>query len=203
MRLIADNLACSRGGRRVFAGVSFALEPGQSLLLTGPNGAGKTSLLRLVAGLVEIEAGTLTLEGADDDLAVGQHAHFIGHLDAIKPALTAAENLDFWARFLGGGNDGADALAAFGLAHLADIPAGLLSAGQKRRLALCRLVVVPRVLWLLDEPSVSLDAASRETLSALVAAHLADGGMVMASTHNDLGIDFTFAIAMDSGRGRS
>jgi heme exporter protein A len=138
----------------------------------------------------------------NDELTVGQHAHFIGHLDAVKGALTAAENVGFWRTYLGGTDTG-DALDAFGLTHLADIPAGLLSAGQKRRLALCRLVVVPRVLWLLDEPSVSLDAQSRETLAALVAAHVAGGGMAIASTHSDLGIDFTATIVMEGRRAAS
>lgn len=200
MKLIAEDLACSRGGRSVFRDVSFALGPGESLLLTGPNGAGKTSLLRVVAGLVEAEAGTVRLDGGDDELTVGQRAHFIGHLDAVKGALTAAENVRFWGTYLGGAGDAPDALAAFGLAHLADIPAGLLSAGQKRRLALCRLVVVPRVLWLLDEPSVSLDAQSRETLAGLVAAHVAGGGMAIASTHSDLGLEFTATLVMEGRR---
>jgi len=199
VKLVAESLACSRGGRAVFRDVSFALGPGDSLLLTGPNGAGKTSLLRVVAGLVEAEAGSVRIEGGDDDLTVGQHAHFIGHLDAVKGALTAAENVDFWRIYLGG-TGASDALAAFGLGHLADIPAGLLSAGQKRRLALCRLVVVPRVLWLLDEPSVSLDVQSRDILAALVATHVAGGGIVIASTHGDLGIAFTTTLVM-TGRG--
>jgi heme exporter protein A len=199
MKLVAEGLACSRGGRVVFRDVSFALSTGESLLLTGPNGAGKTSLLRLVAGLVEAMAGTIRLEGGDAELTVGQHAHFIGHLDAVKGALTAAENVDFWRAYLGGAGSG-DALDAFGLADLADIPAGFLSAGQKRRLALCRLAVVPRVLWLLDEPSVSLDAQSRDTLAALVSGHVAGGGIVIASTHGDLGVPFTSTLAL-AGRG--
>jgi len=199
MRLVADAVTCSRGGRPVFRDISFGLSAGQSLLLTGPNGAGKTSLLRLVAGLVEADAGTVTLEGGDDGLTVGQHAHFVGHLDAVKGVLTAAENVAFWGAYLGGTGD-TGALDVFGLASLADIPAGLLSAGQKRRLALCRLIVVPRVVWLLDEPSVSLDARSRQALAATVSTHLAGGGIAIASTHGDLGIAFTQTLAL-AGRG--
>jgi heme exporter protein A len=183
MRLVAEDLACERGGRQVFRNISFAVKSGELLQLTGPNGSGKSSLLRLIAGLTEITAGRLELEGAEsDDLSIGQRCHFIGHLDAHKAALTVRENLAFWEGYLGGG-DMAAALAAFALGPLAAYPAQYLSAGQKRRLALSRLALVPRVLWLLDEPTVGLDAASQACLHRLLKDHLASGGMAIAATH--------------------
>lgn len=198
MKLSGISLTCQRGERTVFTGVSFTLASGEGLLLTGPNGSGKTSLLRLVAGLLSPAEGQLELEGGSPDLAIGQHAHFIGHLDAVKTALTVEENLAFWRDFLGGGDVGA-ALEAFGLSHLGDVPAGLLSAGQKRRLSLSRLALVPRPIWLLDEPSVSLDRESVTRLAGLVAHHVAEGGMVAASTHSELGIDFAHTLTFGNG----
>ncbi len=190
MKLKADQLTCVRGGRVVFRDISFALSSGESLLLTGPNGSGKTSLLRMVAGFIDPADGQLDLDGGDKELSIGQHAHLVGHLDAVKAVMTVEENVTFWSAFLGGG-DVENALETFKLDHLREIPAGLLSAGQKRRLGLCRLALVPRALWLLDEPSVSLDEASRKILAGLVDDHVADGGMVMASTHSDLGSTFS------------
>jgi len=154
--------------------------------LTGPNGSGKSSLLRLIAGLNEAVSGAVTLDGGDADLAIGQQAHYIAHQEAVKSALTVAENLSFWRDFMGG--SGVDeALAAFDLTRLATYSAGLLSAGQKRRLALARLVLVPRLLWLLDEPTVGLDAASQQRLVAVMAGQLERGGMIIAATHVPLG----------------
>lgn len=185
MKLIADNLACERGGRLVFEAVSFTLPAGALMQLSGPNGAGKSSLLRLVAGLGEAAAGAITLEGGHDELTTGQQAHYIAHQEAVKPALTVVENLAFWSDVLGGG-DLAQALAAFDLERLADYSAGLLSEGQRRRLALSRLALIPRALWLLDEPTVGLDAASLARLGTLIAAHLAQGGLAIAATHAPL-----------------
>ena len=187
MELRADGLACERGGRQVFAGLAFAIASGQLMQLTGPNGAGKSSLLRLIAGLAEW-TGSLTLAGGSVDLTVGQHAHFIAHQEAVKGALTVGENLRFWRDFLGGGDLSA-ALASFSLEHLSDYPASYLSEGQRRRLALSRLALTPRPLWLLDEPTVGLDAASQKALAALMQAHLARDGMIMAATHAPLGLD--------------
>jgi heme exporter protein A len=185
MELRGTGLSCERGGRTVFSGISFAVAVGQLLQLTGPNGSGKSTLLRLIAGLNEPVSGTLALTGGGD-LPIAQRCHYIAHQDAVKSALSVDENLAFWRDFLGGGDSEA-ALAAFGLTRLSTFPAGLLSAGQRRRLALARLVLVPRVLWLLDEPTVGLDAASLERLTQAMASHLEQGGMIVAATHVPLG----------------
>jgi heme exporter protein A len=188
MELHAKDLNCERGGRTVFRGVSLSLKPHQLMQLTGPNGSGKSSLLRLIAGLNEAQTGTITLSGGDPDLSIGQQAHYIAHQEAVKTALSVHENLAFWRDFMGGG-DVDEALEAFDLTRLSSYPAGLLSAGQKRRLALARLVLVPRALWLLDEPTVGLDIASLERLVKVMDAQLARGGMIIAATHVPLGRD--------------
>ena len=180
--LEARDIACERGGRTLFEGLDFALKPGEALLVSGPNGAGKTSLLRQLAGLLPLETGQLSAPGAEPDMAVAELCHYVGHLNAVKSALTVRENLAFWADFLADGKVDA-ALAAFGLGPLADISAGLLSAGQKRKLALSRLFAAPRPIWLLDEPSVSLDAASVKRLDAAIRDHLKAGGIAIVSTH--------------------
>lgn len=182
--LEARELACLRGERVVFAGLSFALDAGGALLLTGANGAGKSSLLRLLAGLLAPAEGTLLWQGEDalaDRAAHARRLRYVGHGDALKPALTARENLGFFARLQGGEVDAA--LDALGLSALAELPARVLSAGQKRRLGLARLALAPAPLWLLDEPTTGLDAASVERLGALLARHRAAGGMVVAATH--------------------
>lgn len=189
MQLRATNLHCVRGGRTIFRDLSFALKPGELLQLTGPNGSGKTSLLRLISGLGEPAEGTLTLEGGHAELSIGQQAHLIAHSDAVKTALTVTENIFFWSNFLGGGGKPDTALTAFDLQHLANYPAALLSAGQKRRLALARLIAVPRVLWLLDEPNVGLDTAAQNRLTGAMAGQLAQGGMIIAATHGPLGLE--------------
>jgi heme exporter protein A len=182
--LIASDLACERNGRMVFSGLSFDVAPGQCVELRGTNGAGKSSLLRVIAGLVPKAAGTITLDGKDD---FATSLHLIAHADAMKSALTVAENLAFWAAVLGGtGID--NAMQAFRLDALRHEPAQLLSAGQRRRLALARLFLQARSLWLLDEPMTALDAASQEALRQHMRAHLTAGGMVMAATHGDLGL---------------
>jgi heme exporter protein A len=186
MELKANELTCERGGRIVFRGLSLALRPGQLMQLTGPNGSGKSSLLRLVAGLNEATAGDISLTGGAKDLSIGQQAHYIAHQEPVKAALSVHENLAFWRDFLGGG-EVEGALEAFDLARLSSYPAGLLSAGQKRRLALARLVLVPRVLWLLDEPTVGLDTASLARLVGVMARQLDTGGMIIAATHVPLG----------------
>jgi heme exporter protein A len=190
MQLSADQLACVRGGREVFRGLSFALAGGEALLVTGRNGAGKSSLLRAIAGLVRLSEGRLALEGGDMDAAIGEQAHYLGHQDALKTSLSVAENLQFWTEFLGAGNDAiAPALEAVELASLANLPAAYLSAGQRRRLSIARLVAVKRPLWLLDEPTSALDAASQKRLAKLMRAHLSGGGMIVAATHGTIGLE--------------
>lgn len=190
MQLFASNLMISRGGRVVIDGLSLEVSRGQALVLTGPNGSGKTTLLRTLAGLIAPEAGRVALEGGDGELSVGEQCHLIAHKDAVKPALTVEENARFWARYLGGGEGRvAGALERLGLDALADVPAGYLSAGQRRRLGLARLMLAERPVWLLDEPTVSLDTASVEGLSRIVREHLAGGGLVVAATHVPLGFE--------------
>jgi heme exporter protein A len=188
LRLVATDLTCRRGGRTVFQGLSFALAAGEAVQVTGPNGSGKSSLLRLIAGLVGIESGSLALEGGDAEASIGEQAHYCGHQDAFKPSLTVAENLAFWTQFLGGDGDNRAALARLGLDHLVDLPAGYLSAGQRRRLALARLLTVPRPLWLLDEPTAALDAASQRALAGVMGDHVAGGGLLMVATHMPIGV---------------
>lgn len=185
LRLEARGLAAFRGERLVLRGLSFAVAAGQALLLLGPNGSGKSTLLRLLAGLKRPDAGDLLWDGADALADLPAHAGrvaYLGHADAIKAGLTTAENLAFMA----GGRDVGPALAALGLDSLAELPARMLSAGQRRRLALARLALSPAALWLLDEPTLGLDAASLDRLGALLATHRAGGGMVVAATHLDL-----------------
>lgn len=184
-------LACERGGRRVFHGLSFTVCAGEVLVLVGRNGSGKSSLLRLMAGLSRPAQGVLSWnEGdiADDSEAHHGRLHLIGHQDAIKPALTVRENLGFWARYRGGPGAPAriaDALRAFALERLADLPARYLSQGQRRRLSLCRLLASPAQLWLLDEPRSGLDRAASESLDAVLARHRAAGGMAVVVLHGD------------------
>jgi heme exporter protein A len=190
MQLAASKLACARGQREVFADLSFSVGPGEALLLVGPNGAGKSSLLRLIAGLLPPAAGQIELSGGDPDLSLPEQAHYLGHQDALKPSLTVAENLAFWARFLNGGKSSVDgALASVGLAGLTDLPAAYLSAGQRRRLSIARLLAVPRPIWLLDEPTAALDVAAQAKLSELMRSHLAGGGIIVAATHGPIGLD--------------
>jgi heme exporter protein A len=201
MRLAASNLACVRGGRQVFRGLGFAVGSGEALAVTGPNGAGKSSLLRLIAGLVRPNQGRIELTGGDSELTIGEQAHYLGHQDALKPALSVHENLAFWADFLGGlGTKGAAALAALGLDELAHLPAIYLSAGQRRRLSLARLLAVKRPIWLLDEPTSALDAAAQAMLADLMRAHLAGGGMILAATHSPIGLEGAKELRLGGGQ---
>lgn len=191
---VGTGLACRRGGRLVFAGLDFALRPGGALVLRGPNGSGKSSLLRVMAGLIRAEAGTLAWNGQDaldDREAHGGRLHFVGHLDGIKLALTVAENVAFWGRLRGRRLDEAALISALDTLHLgrlSDAPARFLSAGQRRRLALTRLIATRADLWLLDEPSVGLDDESLAALEALLSAHRAQGGMIVAATHTEIAL---------------
>jgi heme exporter protein A len=189
MQLRADELACSRGGREVFRGLSFSLAGGEAMVVTGRNGAGKSSLLRMIAGLVRIVAGRLLLEGGADDTTIAEQAHYLGHQDALKPSLSVGENLRFWTEFLGGRGDIGSALNAVELAPLTDLPAAYLSAGQRRRLSIARLIAVPRAIWLLDEPTSALDAPSQKRLADLMRTHLTGGGMIIAAAHGPIGLE--------------
>jgi heme exporter protein A len=196
LSLLAESIACVRGERAIFAGVSFRLDPGGALLVQGPNGSGKSSLLRLVAGLTPLAAGHLSWDGQpvrENPEAHRARVNYVGHLDALKPALTARENLFFWARFKGldataANQAAAAALGRVGLSVLAEYPARLLSAGQKRRLNLARLLLAPTALWLLDEPATGLDSAALAILAGIMSDHRAAGGAVMAATHGDIGV---------------
>ncbi|WP_439544527.1 heme ABC exporter ATP-binding protein CcmA [Hyphomicrobium sp.] len=195
--LHADNLTVERGTRPVISALSFTAKAGEALLLVGPNGAGKTTLIRTIAGFIRPSSGHVALKGDSEDRDVAQSCHYVGHLTGVKANLTVTQNLAFWGAYLAdgaGGRDGLadrvdDALEQFGLSRLADFPAGLLSAGQKRRLGLARLCVAARPIWLLDEPTVSLDTASTELLARLIQAHTAGGGIVIAATHLPLGLE--------------
>ena len=192
MRLSAWDLTIERGGRRLFAGLSFAVDQGAALVVTGPNGAGKSSLLRALCGFLPLEAGGFALEGGDAERTVGEQAHYLGHADGVKGALTAGENLAFAAAMLGGRSSREaqrDALARVGLAHVIDFPARLLSAGQRRRVALARLLIADRPLWLLDEPATALDAAAQAALAAIMQGRLRGGGIIVAAAHAPLGLD--------------
>jgi heme exporter protein A len=190
MQLTASNLACSRGGREVFSGLNFSLLGGEALVVTGRNGAGKSSLLRIIAGLLCASAGYLTLGGGEDDAGVAERSHYLGHQDALKPALSVGENLQFWADYLGGPRRDIDAaLQAVDLTPLAGLPAAYLSAGQRRRLSIARLVAVKRPLWLLDEPTSALDIPSQKQLAELMRNHLAAGGMIVAAAHGPIGLE--------------
>jgi len=189
MRLSGRGVKCIRGGRQVFSGLDFAAAAGEVLAVTGANGSGKTSLLRLIAGLLSPAEGTIALEGGDAELMLAEQAHYLGHRDALKPALSVLENLIFWRDFLGGEVfQAGQSLEAVGLDHAAHLPAAYLSAGQRRRLSLARLLAVRRPVWLLDEPTAALDAAGQELFAGLMADHLGRGGLIVAATHGPLGI---------------
>lgn len=187
--LTAEGLACRRGGRAIFDSVGFRLENGEAIALTGRNGAGKSSLIAMLCGRLRPEAGAIRLDGVDD-MPLAEAAHLVGHRDGLKTALTAAENLRFAQELLGQpGLPPAEALATVGLPHAGPLPVGYLSAGQRRRVALARLLVASRPIWLLDEPMAALDAGSQAMLSQLMQGHLAAGGAILAATHGPLGLD--------------
>lgn len=190
MRLSGTGLRCVRGGREVFSGLDFATTAGEALAVVGINGAGKTSLLRLIAGLLHPAGGSIALEGGEAELTLPEQAHYLGHRDALKPALSVLENLSFWRDFLGGEvGDAVQSLSRVGLGHATHLPAAFLSAGQRRRLSIARLVCVKRPVWLLDEPTSALDTAGQALFVSLMREHLEGGGMIIAATHTALGID--------------
>ena len=190
MRLSGRGLRCVRGEREVFSHLDFEASAGEALAVTGPNGSGKTSLLRLIAGLLHPADGTIELAGGDGELTLPEQAHYLGHRDALKPALSVMENLSFWRDFLGGETkDAAAGLTRVGIDHATHLPAGFLSAGQRRRLSIARLLSVKRPVWLLDEPTTALDVAGQAMFAGLMREHLAGGGMIIAATHAPLGIE--------------
>lgn len=201
---VGEGLACRRGERLIFSRLGFALNPGGALILVGPNGSGKSSLLRVMAGLTPAWRGRLSWDGADiaaDREAHRARLHFIGHADAVKPALSVEESLRFWAGMRAGAEhkprDHAAVLAQFGLDAAARLPCRYLSAGQRRRLALARLIASPAPLWLLDEPLTGLDSEAGTKLLAAIAAHRGKGGSIVLSTHTplDLGDAATLSLA--------
>jgi heme exporter protein A len=189
MRLSAQNLACRRESREVFADLRFSVAAGEALAITGRNGSGKSSLLRLIAGLLRPAGGQIELEGGDSELTIGEQAHYLGHQDALKPSLTVLENLQFWSRYLGGISTVEAALTAVGLGALGALPAAYLSAGQRRRLSIARLISVKRPIWLLDEPTSALDGAAQARLAELMRQHLVGGGLILAAAHGPIGLD--------------
>lgn len=201
-RLTVSRLSVERAGRLVLSDVSFEVRSGEALLVTGPNGAGKTTLLRTISGFVSPQAGEITLEGVEDpDTSLVENCHVVGHLNGIKPAMTVLENLAFWAAYLGSGAGSppatlAGAIDRLMLSGLEDIPAGLLSAGQKRRLGLARLLIARRAVWLLDEPTASLDASSSRIVAELIDGHVASGGIALVVTHLPLGLAASRELAL-------
>jgi heme exporter protein A len=202
MRLIAENLSGGRGEETLFSAIDFDLGPGDSVVVTGPNGSGKSTLLRTVAGLLPPASGVLRLAGAGEEWpSVAAACHYLGHLNAMKTALTVEENLAFWRSFLAGSDLAIDAaLDKVGLGGLGHLPFAYLSTGQKRRAAIARLLLSHRPIWLLDEPTAGLDTRSEEAFAALANGYLAGGGIVVAATHQALGIAGAQELRLGEGR---
>jgi heme exporter protein A len=190
MRLIAENISGERGGEIIFSRVGFSLESGQSLVVTGPNGTGKSTLLRIIAELLPPAEGTIRLDGGGEDGSVAGACHYLGHLNGMKTALTVGENLLFWQRFSGEAKLAlTETLEAVGLYDIAHLPFGYLSTGQRRRVAIAKLLLNNRPVWLLDEPTAGLDKASERRFGALMGEHLGEGGIIVAATHLPLGLE--------------
>ncbi|AFL54264.1 heme exporter protein A [Sinorhizobium fredii] len=194
MRLLVEGLSARRGEDLIFHDISFSLATGEALVVTGPNGSGKSTLLRVLAGLLQVESGRLSLkDGPSGYEHPRELSHYLGHRNAMKQELTVEENLSFWQHFLGNspggsGLDLAAAAAAVGLAGITHLPFGYLSAGQQRRMAMAKLLVAHRPIWILDEPTAALDAGADRLFAGLVTRHLERGGIVIVATHQSLGI---------------
>jgi heme exporter protein A len=199
MRLYGENLGLERGGRRLFAGLSFEVREGEALIVHGSNGAGKSSLLRAIAGFLPFTGGRLRHEGGDAHAGLGEQAHYLGQTDSLRSALTAEENLAFRAVAQGGAILRIKpALERLGLPHILDFPVRALSAGQKRRVALARLLIAHKEIWLLDEPMTALDGGSQTLLANTMKDHLSQGGLIAVATHAPLGIVATREIQLDA-----
>ncbi|MDG4893218.1 heme ABC exporter ATP-binding protein CcmA [Mesorhizobium sp. WSM4976] len=198
MRLIAENLGGERGGEAVFSGIGFVLEKGEALIVTGPNGSGKSTLLRVVAGLLPAARGKVLVEGGGEAFpTVASASHYLGHLNAMKTALSVEENLGFWRAFQGEPALSVDeALETVALGGLGHLPFGYLSTGQRRRVSIAKLLVSRRPVWLLDEPTAGLDKASEERFAGLMRDHLEGGGIVVAATHLPLGLERARELSM-------
>lgn len=201
MQLIAENLCVERGSRTIIRDLSLVVASGDAIILSGANGAGKTTLLRALAGFLPPSSGIVRIDGGDTEKTVGEQAHFVGHANAVKANLSVRENVGFWARYLGGATENharvERALEHFGLRDLAEFPAAYLSAGQKRRVGLARLLAVELPIWLLDEPTVSLDLASTGLLAKAIEHHVEAGGLAIIATHIPLGLQRSRELALE------
>lgn len=202
MRLLVENLAAERGGETVFSNIDLALAAGEALVVTGQNGAGKSTLLQVIAGLLPSIEGKVWLDPASEAYPTPASAlHFLGHQNAMKPALSVLENLQFWQDFMGSSDmEIGAALELVGLGGSATLPFATLSTGQRRRIAIARLLVSFRPIWLLDEPTAGLDAASERRFSSLMQAHCDKGGMIIAATHWPLGLEGYRSLHLGAGR---
>ncbi|WP_421590145.1 heme ABC exporter ATP-binding protein CcmA [Shinella sp. M27] len=195
MRLVAEGLSARRGEDLIFQDISFEIARGEALVVKGPNGSGKSTLLRVLAGLLPAEKGTMKLLAAAQPVErLSEAAHYLGHRNAMKRELTVEENLAFWKAFLGDFSGGAgvsvdEAAESVGLGGIVHLPFGYLSAGQQRRMAMAKLLVAWRPVWILDEPTAALDAAAEEMFAGLVTAHLSRSGIAIAATHQPLGLE--------------
>ncbi|MEM8973683.1 MAG: heme ABC exporter ATP-binding protein CcmA [Pseudomonadota bacterium] len=196
----AQDVSLERGGRLILSGLSFSVRSGAALVLKGANGAGKTTLLRGIAGFLPLAGGAMEVEGGDGESEIGGQSHYVGHLSANKPAMSVFENLMFWCDLNGGESPRIEqALDAFDLSALAHIPASYLSAGQRRRLGLARVLVAERPIWLLDEPTTALDSSSQAAFIRVCNSHLAAGGLLIAATHMPLTFDTFQELQLGAG----